>query len=71
MRRAPDLGDGWYYLGVSAMQTTITVPEGGGDLSFQWRMPESDDMDNFGLFSTDEAAGFLDTMSLADPRSLR
>jgi subtilisin family serine protease/putative cell wall-binding protein len=65
---APELGEDWYYAGVSVMETTITVPEGGGDLSFNWRMPESDGWDTLGWLNVDEFGGaVLDTWELDDP----
>ena len=46
---APEMGPGWFKAGVSAMQTTITVPAGGGRLSFYWRMPDGDGFDQMGM----------------------
>ena len=69
-RPAPDLGEGWYYAGMSAMQTTITVPEGGGDLSFNWRMPAGDGWDTIGWLAVDEYGGaILDPWALEDPKT--
>lgn len=67
MTPAPDIGEGWYRAGISAMTATITVPEGGGDLSFYWRMPGSDGWDTFGYCFTDQDSVFLDTSMLEDP----
>ena len=65
-RPAPELGEGWYYAGMSSIQTTITVPEGGGDLTFYWRMPDSDGWDTLAWFMTDQSGGPLDTNALPD-----
>ncbi len=67
IRPATDIGEGWYYLGVSAMEVTVTVPDGGGDLSFYWRMPESDGWDTIGAVFTEETGDYLDTYYLEDP----
>jgi subtilisin family serine protease/putative cell wall-binding protein len=56
---APEMGPGWYRAGVSAMQTTITVPAGGGELSFWWRMPDGDGFDLLGMVSSNASGAFL------------
>lgn len=64
---APDLGEGWYRMGVSAMQTTVTVPAGGAELSFYWRMPASDGWDTWGFFDAGEQWDYLDPSMVDDP----
>ena len=56
---ATDMGPGWYRAGVSAMQTTITVPPGGGDLSFYWRMPAGNGFDQWGMVGGNSNGVFL------------
>ncbi len=56
---APEMGDGWYTMSQSSMQTTVTIPEGGGEVSFYWRMSDPENWDVMGLVQSNSYGSFL------------